>query len=593
MTEPAIRVSDEHELSPDDITLCRQGLWRKLDRLDHLAIVVTTALIAAVTIPRLPSGVCFGDSGGLQLAAATLGITHPPGYVGYASLGYLATLVPGVSPAYMVSLACWASGLVAILLCVMTQVRLGVATALACAIGLLLTGHARVWSNLLVPEVYLPTLALQASAAYLLIKYARLGRRRHLLAAVLLLGIALANRPPVALTLPFFVIAASIAQRRWATSRRDSAKTFALAAGFLLLPGVYALAYLWVRDAPDTPYNYLEQYNAEFGTLPNATAGTPAKLERIRWLVTGQQFRDKLGSGWSGVRSRLRWLRNNLLPNRPATLAIASVLVVFGGFVAYRRCPVSGWLLGGFAIGSIAFLCVYRVYGDAADFLPLLFSAGVFAGVAVSYLPGQNSLSGAGFSPAECSPACGDPRGLKPAARNIEAGNALEHFRKPGSAVPVPSPLAKGGKRGVSRHPDTEDSPEVRASWVGRVAPWLLLLAAGLFTIVDAPKRLDAGRSADATTFMDKLDLETFPPNALICSGWNRSTPLWYAQYVLGRRPDIKIINASPGHWRRMIESIPGHPAFTTSDPGNCPEYTVTPYRNTWRVDAAPPLHAD
>ena len=78
--------------------------WPKLHPLDRAAIAVTLGIAIAVTVPRLPSSICLGDSGGIQLAAATLGITHPPGYVGYMSLAHLFTLVPGVDPAYMVSL---------------------------------------------------------------------------------------------------------------------------------------------------------------------------------------------------------------------------------------------------------------------------------------------------------------------------------------------------------------------------------------------------------------------------------------------------------------------------------------------------------
>ena len=32
-------------------------------------------------------------------------------------------------------------------------------------------------------------------------------------------------------------------------------------------------------------------------------------------------------------------------------------------------------------------------------------------------------------------------------------------------------------------------------------------------------------------------------PNAVIVSWWSYSTPLWYAQVIEGRRPDIDIID--------------------------------------------------
>lgn len=53
--------------------------WPKLKGLDRLAVALALAVIGVVTIPRLPPGVCFSDSGDLQLASATLGIMHLPG----------------------------------------------------------------------------------------------------------------------------------------------------------------------------------------------------------------------------------------------------------------------------------------------------------------------------------------------------------------------------------------------------------------------------------------------------------------------------------------------------------------------------------
>ncbi len=489
--------------------------WAKLDWPDRITIALAVVFLAVVAIPRLPPGVCFGDSGGLQLASATLGITHPPGYAGYATLGYPLCQVPGVDPAYVVSLACLGAGLVAILLCILLQVRLGVMPGLACVVGLALTAHPRVWGNLLAPEVYLPSLAFEAGAAYLLVKYARGGARRDLLLAALLWGIASANRPPLILTLPFFLVAWWFARRPRKTSWPEGIKSIGFVVGLAVLPGIYQLGYLWVRDAPQTPFNYIRQYNAEFHELPNVAEGPGAKLERVLWHGTGRQFRDKLGNTWPGVRSRLSWLRNNLLPNRPVALVLVSLVVLLGALLTFRRCSTSGWLLVGMAVASVAFLCVYRVYGDAADFLPLLFAAGVLGGVALSTL--------------------------------------------------LP---AEGG-------------------WYYRIVASVILVLVGIATVIDAPRRPHAGQSADARPFLDEVDLETLPDNAVICSGWSSSTPLWYAQYVLGQRRDITIINAMPGNWRRIVQEIADRPIFSTDHPGAWPDYTVTPYRNLWRLTPA------
>lgn len=474
-------------------------------------------VLIIATIPRLPRGICFGDSGGLQLAAATLGITHPPGYAGYVSLGHLATLVPGTSPAYMVSLACLGAGLLALLLGILLQVRLGVPTGLAATVALALTAHPRVWANLLAPEVYMPSLALIAGVAYLLAKYSRLGRRRELLLAGLLFGLALANRPPVVLLLPFVLIAWWIAERKRTTSWPRSIRSLLLAAGVAVLPAVYSLGYLLIRDKPETPLNYIQQYNEEFRTLPDSQAGFSARLERAVWHATGRQFHDRLGNTVSGARGRLIWLRNRLLPNRPLTFVIGLILVLFGAVVSFRRCPTSGLLLIGFAIASLVFLCAYRITDDAADFLPLMFAMAVFAGAALSTL----------F--------------LRQSERQT------------------------------------------------RLATTFIFIVAAVFTLIHAPRRYPVGRAADARPYLMEIDLPSLPQSAMLCSSWASSCPLWYAQHVLGQRPDIDIINADPGNWPRFIAQDPDRPIFTTSDPGHLDGFTVTPHFPLWQLESSTP----
>ena len=87
--------------------------WPRLRRLDRMVIVAVVATVVGVTYPRLPPGICFGDSGGLQLAALTLGITHPPGYPGYATVGYIASHIPGIDSVRAVTLGYWLSGIAA------------------------------------------------------------------------------------------------------------------------------------------------------------------------------------------------------------------------------------------------------------------------------------------------------------------------------------------------------------------------------------------------------------------------------------------------------------------------------------------------
>ncbi len=360
--------------------------WPKLKGLDRLAVALALAVIGVVTIPRLPPGVCFSDSGDLQLASATLGIMHPPGYAGYVTLGYLCTLVPRVDPAYMVSLACLASGIAGLLLCMLMQVRLGVNSWVASALVMALAAHPRVWRNLLAPEVYAPTLAFVAGAAYLLVRYARLGVRRDLLVAATLFGVALANRPTVVWMLPFFLAAWWLSRRGREPSRRRRSASFVLAVSCAALPGVYSLGYLWVRDTSSTPYNYIQHHNAEFNILPDAHDGWQAKLKRLYYHASAREFERYIGNTWRGAWLRLRWLHGEFFLYRPFNFAMVLLLLLVGAVLTYRRCRVSFCLLGGMAVGTVVFVCTYRIYGQAANLLPLLFTATVLGGVALSSL---------------------------------------------------------------------------------------------------------------------------------------------------------------------------------------------------------------
>ncbi|HEX7951028.1 MAG TPA: DUF2723 domain-containing protein [Candidatus Limnocylindrales bacterium] len=76
----------------------------------------------------------------------------------------------------------------------------------------------------------------------------------------------------------------------------------------------------------------------------------------------------------------------------------------------------------------------------------------------------------------------------------------------------------------------------------------LSVLAAAVLlapTVLLAPARLPAIDESGDRSAADWTDraLGVLQPNAVIVSWWSYSTPLWYAQLVEGRRPDLKIID--------------------------------------------------
>jgi len=494
--------------------------WSRTAWVDRFALPIAVTLLLICTIPRLPPGVCFGDAGDLQAAAATLGIAHPPGYAGYVSLGFLLTWLPGVSPAYAVTLGCLAAGLAALALGALMQIRLGTNAWIAAALTLAIAGHPRLWVNLVVAEVYAPSLAFVAGGAYLLFKYVRLRYRRDLLLAALLVGVAFANRPPVGLALPAFGLALWLGGRRTGGKRPSLLRDIVLAAVCLLVPCLYSCGYLYVRDTAATPCNYIEHYNAEFGTLPPPDAGTHAKLQRLAWLTTGRQFRGLMARGSGGLPGRVHWLTNQLGLKHDAAFVIAAIAVAFGLVFTYRRCPACAILLAGIALAAAAFVCRYRVYDTAADVLPILFVGTVLVGVAVSPL----------------------------------------------------FPTETGWwRRGVA---------------VG------IFLAACVWTVYDARGRPDPAAAADATAFVRTADVGTLPANAVVFSSWAESLPLRYAQHVLADRADIRIVTAGPSRWIALAQDYAGPPGrqpgplYLTERIAVPPGYSLTPYRNLWRLES-------
>lgn len=360
--------------------------WRRFSRADWMALCLLWSIVLFVTIPRLPPGVCFGDSGEFQLGSAVAGILHPPGYAGYVSLGYLITRIPGVDPAYLITLACLGTGLIAIWFCFAFQVRLGVNRWLAMATCLILTAHHRVWSDLLFPEVYMPSLALLAASAYMMTKYAHLGVRRDFYVSVFLFGFVLSNRPPILFALPFFLLAWWLSRKQWKLNLRRSSITLITGAAIIALPLAYSFTFYWVRDTQDAPVNYIRQHNEYTHVLPNIQNDWRVKFKRVIWLMSAKQFSYILGTDWPGIRSKIRWLKNKLLYGQPKVLALIIVIIILGIIISFKHDRIATWLLVGMGAQSLIFIFAYRIHGQAANILPLLFSATVFFGISGTIL---------------------------------------------------------------------------------------------------------------------------------------------------------------------------------------------------------------
>ncbi len=372
----------QNEAAPAAGGLC----WRRLRPAEWAVLAFLAGAVLLMAAPRLPPGVCTADAGDLQLSATVLGIPHPPGYAAYVSLAHLATYVPGVDPAYLVSVCCMVVGVIVVVLCALLGIRLGAHAWTAGAIALALTGHSRFWQNLTTPEVYIFSIAFLAGSVYALARYARTGKGRSLYLAAFLYGVAMVNRPPILMAAPFFIAGWWIAKRPWAPGFRGVGRSLAGVLAAALLPAMYSFGYLYVRDTPHARYNYIEQHNAESGELPDAQAGPAAKGKRVIWMATGKQFHYRAGNTWKQVRAKFRWLRYELAGYGVVAPTAVAMMALMGVVVVFRRCPAAAVALCGVAVQGLVFIVSYQDFGQAADSLPLLIPLTVFVSAAVSVL---------------------------------------------------------------------------------------------------------------------------------------------------------------------------------------------------------------
>lgn len=367
--------------------------WRRLSWADWAPVLLLACMVVVVAAPRLPPGVCQGDAGELQLAASVLGVSHSPGYPAYINLAHLFTYFPGIDPAYLVSAGCMAVGVLVLVLCAMISIRLGTHPWVACAIAWLLTSHSRFWQNLITPEVYIFSIAFLTASVYALTHYACTGRKRSLYVAAFLYAVAMVNRPPVLLAAPFFVLGWWLSRRRWESGWRPALRAFVTLVAWATLPVIYSLGYLYVRDTPQTRYNYIEHHQRETPELPRSDAGPVAKLQRVVWMATAREFHYRAGNSWKQVRAKLTWLRYELAGYHRAAPLAAAMIIGIGTLLVFRRCAATAIALCGIAMQGTFFILAYKDYGQAADLLPLLIPLTIVAATSLGALVASRARS--------------------------------------------------------------------------------------------------------------------------------------------------------------------------------------------------------
>lgn len=360
-----------------------------------LASFVVFALSLALYFATAARTVTLVDSGELIVAAATLGVAHPPGFPVWTLLGHAFSLLPLGSVAFRVTLLSAVSAAIAAALATAVSRVLGaaratetaggrkrraaqpptpaVAPSLAVATGLVVATERTFWFYATVAEVYTLTAALLLGSGLALLEWRRRRREeelrshRLLIAAGALLGLALGTHHVTAiLVLPGMLLFA-IRVGGW---RSPGLRRAALAAIALAMA---AYAYLPLAASRD----------------PVLAWGDPRHLHTFWWHVTGKWYQENL------FQTSLQRMAENLAA-LPALLwqELGPVLLLsgVGALWLWRRDRVVCVAALLSCVCNVVYGIKYEIAEDSdAYFLPLFVALAIAAGLGFHALAAKSA----------------------------------------------------------------------------------------------------------------------------------------------------------------------------------------------------------
>jgi hypothetical protein len=460
------------------------------------ALVVGFVALAIAWVTLLP-GLAFWDTGELQAVAPLMGTAHPTGFPTYILLGWLASVLlqPFGEPAFRMNLFSAICLAVAAGVTVDLVRKLTGWTILGMVAGIGLALTPIVWAVATHAEAHSLHLALLAILLWLLVTWdervavAREGQRddrgdRYLVAAAIVFGLAVGNHSlTLLLAVPVGLYVLAVDPRIWRRGR-------------LVLGCVAALALTIVLVYLELPLRA--------GPFRAALVyGTPNTLDGFRYIVLAEQFQGSLSDPFGELPRKA----GELVTRAIAQFGILAPLIPVGFVVAALRRPRYA-LLTGSAVAITCFFNASYVNADINRYYlgPILIAwtwLAILAAVAIELLAsaaGEPPLADLGDEAADADPSVHD----------VEVD--------PGWAIPGP-----------------------RASAIAILISLVLLVP----TVIAAPARyaaVDQSGQHAAQTWVDRA-LGEMEPDSVIVSWWSYSTPLWYEQRVLGKRPDITIID--------------------------------------------------
>lgn len=492
------------------------------------------AAALAIFVPacfRLPPGVCSGDGGDLQTACAVLGVAHPPGYAGFAAVGWLLTrILFFFDPAWVVSLLCLACMTGAVVLAAVMLTRLGVSAWMSSIAALLLTQHALVWQNMVIPEVYAPGAVLLMAAVYLLLRYGATRRMGDLLSAAAVFGFAVSQRPSFALMLPGMLGAwALMERRRWREAQgRSWGRLSIRLVGILgvgVAPVILAAGLTYARIGPSSPYSCVQEHVSWERQAAGAGRIPEHRSRQVVWVMRAEVFRRFMGADAGQMRGKFRWVRAQCHVYGTLPLVALLALLALGTISLARWSPPAAVVAWGIILGDLAFVLQYRIHDTAADLLPLLLMGTVL----------------------------------------LAAGGSATAQRITREVIGIAGPLKRAG-----------------------------LEAAGALTLLCVLHAFTRYNHSTwhATQYLRDLDLASLPADSVICAPWADARVVWYAELIATPRPDIEILGTDdPRVWVATCRNAGGRPVFLTHPlpPGEADEVRLDPAGVLFRASAPAP----
>ncbi len=481
------------------------------------ALVALGAL--ALYVATVAPGVLPADSGEFQLAAATLGIAHPPGYPLYTMLGWAFTRLTADNPAWGLNLfsTLIAAATLAIVLLAAQALPLGAKTPFTRVVApiaavLALMGATTFWAQATTANIRIFVALFTALIFWLGLRAMAQPQPARLAWLALVTGLGLSHHGSLAfVALPVWGAVAWAWLAEWrAKPARQAGPVLGRDLGLVLAAGIVGLLpvlYLPLRGAPGAPPH------------PEALVGFDAVLNHA------------LARGFGG--DMFAFARPAILPDRLRILAdilrieFGWPLVVLAalGFVRVLLRGRVGLLLGGgFALPAFVAI-TYRAPQTVEYLMPAYIAFALLIGAALT----------------------GDWASILPRLR-----------------------LA--GRRNVV--------VAVRAAQVVALLGAVIFAVSNISALWPSYAAL---HQDDSTRQSAQAFLNAAPPDAPAFAGWHQATPLWYLQYVDGLRRDVGVEYVTPAGaeyypttWRRGLEDATQRgPALATN---RYPTYSDAPF---------------